>query len=57
LRQLTDILDRNNCSPDSFAKKKLFSRFCQQTRNPVGYTSPKSNKFKKVTEDFATNKE
>jgi len=28
LRQLTDILD-HNCTPNRFAKNKLFSRFCQ----------------------------
>ena len=29
LRQMTGILDGNNCSPDHFAKKKFFSRLCQ----------------------------
>jgi len=29
LRQVTDILDHNNCNPNHFGKKKLFSRFCQ----------------------------
>ena len=29
LRQLTGSLDHNNCSPNRFAKKKLFSRLCQ----------------------------
>jgi len=29
LRQLTGILDDNNCGPDHFAKKKVFSSLCQ----------------------------
>ena len=29
LRPLTDILNHNNYNPNRFAKKKLFSCFCQ----------------------------
>jgi len=54
---MTDILDHSNCSPNRFAKNKFFSRFCQSTRNAIGYACSKPNKFKKVIEVFATNKE
>jgi len=55
LRKLTDLLDHHNCSPNRFAKTKLFSRFFQQTRNAVGFASTNANKFKNVVEIFATN--
>jgi len=45
MRQLTGILDHNNCIPNRFAKKKCFSRLCQQPSNTVGYANPKPNKF------------